>query len=308
MSLQRRIREHRATIILTVLVLLSLASLAAGKRGSLVSDALRTGVSVASHPFWIALNFTENAYSYAAEFVLDYHHNYREVNRLQQERAELAQRLADYEELRAEQRRLRQMLDFERSETAVTLLPAAIISRSLGAFVIDRGRTHGIERAMCVLAPDGAVVGVVSEVSPVNATVLTLHNPDCKIGALTVRNRVRGIVRGTGQVGANAVCEMEYIDMKDQIGVGDRVVTMGSGIYPAGRPIGTVVGVEAGQTLQKKARVLPDANFQSLDEVFVITQALIPAEEIRGRPRPQGAVSRAHPMPDERSMQERYAP
>ena len=96
--------------------------------------------------------------------------------------------------------------------------------------------------------------------------------------------------------------------MKDQIGNGDRVVTMGTGVYPAGRPIGTVTGVEAGKTLQKKARVQPDANLASLDEVFVITQALVPAEEMRGQPRPQGAVSRAYPMPDERSPQERYAP
>ena len=291
-----------------MLVILSLASLAAGKSGSEVSRVVRNGVSVASHPFWLALDFVEDSYTYAAGFVVDYHRNYTAVNRLRNDYAEMAQRLADYEELRAERQRLRRMLDFQRNEQTATLHSAEIISRSLGAFTIDQGSTDGIEPAMCVLAPDGAVVGLVSEVSPFNATVLTLHNPDCKIGALIARNRVRGIIRGTGQVGANAVCEMEYIDMKDQIGSGDRVVTMGTGVYPAGRPIGTVLGVEAGKTLQKKARVQPDANLQSLDEVFVITKALIPAEDMRGRPRPQGAVSRAHPMPDERSVQERYAP
>ncbi len=287
--------------------MLCLISLAIGKKGSLVSGALRNVVSVASHPFWLALNFAEESYGYAAGFVLDYHRNYNEAQRLRNEYAEMTQRVAEYGELRAERIWLRNMLDFARSEKTVTLLPAEIISRSLGAFTIDQGSTHGVEPAMCVLAPDGAVAGIVSEVSPFNATVLTLHNPDCKIGALIERNRVRGIVRGTGQVG-DAICEMEYIDMKDQIGNGDRVVTMGTGVYPAGRPIGTVVGVQAGKTLQKKARVQPDANLQSLDTVFVITQALIPADEIRGRPRPQGAVSRAHPMPDERSPQERYAP
>lgn len=290
-----------------MLVVLCLISLAVGKRGSLVSGAIRSVVSVASHPFWLALDAAEESYDYAAGFVLDYHRHYRESQRLQTEFAEVTQRLSEYKELKAEQERLRLMLEFERSETMVTLLPAEIISRSLGAFTIDQGRTHGVTPAMCVLAPDGAVVGVISEVSPFNATVLTLHNPDCKIGALIERNRVRGIVRGTGQV-AEAVCEMEYIDMKDQIGNGDRVVTMGTGVYPAGRPIGTVTGVEAGKTLQKKARVQPDANLASLDEVFVITQALVPAEEMRGQPRPQGAVSRAYPMPDERSPQERYAP
>lgn len=288
--------------------MLSLASLAGGKTGSEASRVIRNAVSVASHPFWLALGFVEDSYAYAAGFVVDYHRNYTMANRLRNECAEMGQRMADYEELRAERERLRHMLNFRRNEKTVTLHPAGIISRSLGAFTIDQGSTDGIEPAMCVITPDGAVVGLVSEVSPFNATVLTLHNPDCKIGALIKRNRVRGIIRGTGQVGANAVCEMEYIDMKDQIGSGDRVLTMGTGVYPAGRPIGTVMDVEAGKTLQKKALVQPDANLQSLDEVFVITQALIPAEEMRGRPRSQGAVSRAHPMPDERSMQERFAP
>ncbi|HOF40091.1 MAG TPA: rod shape-determining protein MreC [Candidatus Hydrogenedentes bacterium] len=305
--MKRRIREHRPIIILAVLVVLCLSSLAVGKRGSLVTRVVRNAISVASHPFWLALDFVEESYDYTAAFVLDYHRHYREAQRLQAEFAEATQRLSEFKELKAERERLRTMLDFERSETVATLLPAKIISRTLGAFTIDRGRMHDVAPAMCVLAPDGAVVGVVSEVSPFNATVLTLHNPDCKIGALIERNRVRGIVRGTGQV-AEALCEMEYIDMKDQIGNGDRVLTMGSGMYPAGRPIGTVIGVEAGKTLQKKARVLPDANLQSLDEVFVITQALIPADEMRGQPRPQGAVSRAYPMPDERPPQERYAP
>jgi rod shape-determining protein MreC len=305
--LKRRIREYRPNIILAVLVVLCLASLAFGPDGSDVSAALRNGVSVVSHPFWLGLDFVEESYSYAAGFVMDYHRSYREANRLRNEYAELTQHVAEFDELKAEQRRLRRMLDFERNEELATLLPAEIISRSLGAFTIDRGGSHGVEPAMCVIAPDGAVVGLVAEVSPFNATVFTLHNPDCKIGALVERNRVRGIVRGTGQFG-EAVCEMEYIDMKDMIGAGDRVVTMGTGIYPAGRPIGTVDSVEAGKTLQKKARVVPDANLQSLDEVFVITQALIPADEVRGRPRPQGAVSRAYPMPDERSVQERYAP
>jgi rod shape-determining protein MreC len=306
--LKRRIREHRAAIILAVLVMLSLASLAAGKRGSEVSRVIRNAVSVASHPFWLALDFVEDSYVYATGLVVDYHRNYTTANRLRNQCAEMAQQIADYKELRAERMRLRHMLNFQRKEETALLHPAEIISRSLGAFTVDQGSRDGIEPAMCVLAPDGAVVGLVSEVSPFNATVLTLHNPDCKIGALIERNRVRGIIRGTGQVGANAICEMEYIDMKDQIGSGDRVVTMGTGVYPAGRPIGTVLGVEAGKTLQKKARVQPDAELQSLDEVFVITQALIPATEMRGRPRPQGAVSRAHPMPDERSLQERYAP
>jgi len=306
--LKRRIGEHRATIILAVLVVLSLASLAAGKSGSDVSRVIRTGVSVASHPFWLALDFAEDSYNYASGFVLNYHQNYALANRLRTECAEMTQRLADHDELRAERERLRRMLDFQRGEKTATLLPAEIISRSLAAFTIDQGSTNGIEPAMCVLAPGGGVVGLVSEVSPFNATVLTLHNPDCKIGAIVERNRVRGIIRGTGQVGSNAVCEMEYIDMKDQIGSGDHVVTMGTGVYPAGRPIGTVLSVEAGKTLQKKARVQPDADLQSLDEVFVISQALIPAGEIRGGTRPQGAVSRAHLMPDERSPQERYAP
>ena len=53
-------------LILAVLVVLCLISLAVGKRGSLVSGAIRSVVSVASHPFWLALDAAEESYDYAA--------------------------------------------------------------------------------------------------------------------------------------------------------------------------------------------------------------------------------------------------
>ena len=54
-----------------MLVVLCLISLAVGKRGSLVSGAIRSVVSVASHPFWLALDAAEVSYAFAAGFVLD---------------------------------------------------------------------------------------------------------------------------------------------------------------------------------------------------------------------------------------------
>ena len=85
-----------------MLVVLCLISLAVGKRGSLVSGAIRSVVSVASHPFWLALDAAEESYDYAAGFVLDYHRHYRESQRLQTEFAEVTQRLSEYKELKAE--------------------------------------------------------------------------------------------------------------------------------------------------------------------------------------------------------------
>jgi cell shape-determining protein MreC len=97
--LKRRIREHRPIIILAVLMVLCLSSLAIGKRGSLVSRVVRNAISVASHPFWLSLDFVEESYDYAAAFVLDYHRHYRETQRLQAEFAEVTQRLAEFKEL-----------------------------------------------------------------------------------------------------------------------------------------------------------------------------------------------------------------
>jgi rod shape-determining protein MreC len=315
--LRRRIRENRSTIGLGILVLLSLTSLASGTKGSVVSDGIHTALSVVASPFWKTLHAIEAGTSYVSGLVLSYDSARKEADALQAELHALLLGAADHDELEAENERLRAMLQFQREQPGLALLPGEVmrvpgevISRSAGMLTVDRGSLHGVREFMCAMTKDG-VVGVVTRVEPTLCKVATLHSAECRVGAMIERNRVLGVVHGSGNVMSH-VCTMRYIDLKDDVRVGDTVVTSGgsggSVLYPPGCPIGTVTGTREENALQRAATLEPAADPYRLDEVFLVMRAQTPEETLAGPQRESDIVSMAHSMPDDRPIQERYAP
>jgi len=308
LSLPRRLSEQRSTVVLIILVICCLASLASGARAVVIADALRTAGSVAAYPFWKGLTAAQNTLSTASAFFLEYGAAKREAEALRYEVTDLSHALTALDELRAENERLRDMLEFVRTEPRFTVEPAQVIGRSFeGALTIDRGGVHGVREAMCVLTQDG-VVGMVAKVEPFFSHVYTLHHSQCRVGAMIPRNRVRGIVHGGGST-QRPVSTMQYIDIKDDVRPGDDVVTSGGSIFPSGFPIGRVTRVEFdSESLLKTAFIEPILDPYSLDEVFVLRAAPPSPEELTGEGgRTAGDVS-LYALPDNRSIQERYAP
>lgn len=288
-------------------MLLSLASLASGTTGGVMKDGIYTAVSVVSYPFWKALNAVSDGAGYVTGLVFSYRTAREEAESARREIHLLMPQLAEREELEGQNRRLRAMLAFERSHPRFAMLPAEVVSRSGGMLVIDRGSLHGVREFMCAMTKDG-VVGVVTRVEPTLSKVATLHSADCKIGAMIRRNRVTGVIHGSGSDYGH-ICSMRYIDLKDEVRVGDQVVTSrGSALYPAGFPIGSVTQIHEEGALQKTALVQPAADPYRLDEVFLVVKAQIPPEELAGASVEPEFASMAPTMPDSRPIQERYAP
>jgi rod shape-determining protein MreC len=298
--------EHRAIVILTVLVLLSLVSLASGKKGSVLSRGVRTVVSTTAYPFLKVLKLCESGYDYASGFVIQYDQARHDAEILRGKLAQAALLAADRAELAVENQRLRRALDFVGAEPRITLKPAAVISRAMGTLTIDRGSAQGVREGMCALTP-GGIAGIVSKVGPLNAHVLTLHNADCKIGAMIRRTRVRGIVHGSGS-DLSYVCRMEYIDLKDEVRENDEVISIGGGVFPRGYPIGRVTSVRGEGTLLQTAYVEPVADLYSIEEVLLVERELLAATDLTAASPSGQGISLAPTMPDERSPQERYAP
>ena len=307
LSLPRRLREQRSTIIFVILVVCCLASLASGARAVVIADALRTAGSVAAYPFWKGLTVAQNALNSTSAFFVEYGAAKREAEALRYEVTDLSRTLTALDELRAENERLREMLEFVRTEPRFTVEPAEVIGRSFeGALTIDRGGVHGVRDAMCVLTQDG-VVGMVAKVEPFFSHVYTLHHSQCRVGAMIPRNRVRGIVHGGGST-QRPVSTMQYIDIKDDVRPGDEVVTSGGSIFPSGFPVGTVTRVEFdSESLLKTAFIEPVLDPYSLDEVFVLRAAPPSPEELTGEDG-SGEDDLLYALPDNRSIQERYAP
>jgi len=266
-SLTRRIRENRPTVVFVVIVLLSLISLASGTEATFIGDGVRTGVHIVTYPFRIVFGAAEKGINYVGGLIFNYNSLREELATHSHRNAQLAAEVAEKDELLEENRRLRGMMEFDRAESELTFFPAEVIRSSTGKLTIDLGAMHGLEELMGVMTDQG-VVGVVTEVQPFESLVFTLHNSNCHVEAMIERNRVRGFI--SGSTAEDHFSTMEYIDLKDEIREGDQIVTGPNSLFPTGIPIGTIATPPTVGSLYKTAFVEPAVDPYRLDEVFVV--------------------------------------
>lgn len=313
MSLSRYISAHRPTVLLVILVTLSVVSLFAGTEASRLQNATKKAVSVTAYPFLKAYDLVGDGTDYVLGFVFEYDQQRQQNELLRKEAVALKMAVLKRAELERENQRLRRMMQFIRHEPRLSLEPAKVIESYKGMLRLDRGSVHDISESMCVVAEDG-VVGVVTEVALYTAIVATLHHPACKIGAMVQRNRLRaydGVIHASSD--PSTICTMDYIDMKDEVRKGDAVVTSPESLFPSGYRIGTISAPPRRTgSLWKTAEVQPAVDPYRLDEVFVIRKAAMDEDELLGPPvfpaPDEQAASMAPKAPDNRPLQERFAP
>ena len=100
---------------------------------------------------------------------------------------------------------------------------------------------------------------------------------------------------------------MNYIDMKDDVQVGDAVVTSPESIFPTGLAIGRVVAVHDTGTLWKTADVEPAVDPYRLDEVFILRHAVADENELAANAEQKPPEQKTEQQ-DSLSLQQQYAP
>ena len=308
MNLWRLFHTHRPLIVLILLVTASVISLVTGTESSTIHHGARRVVSILAYPFLKTVQMADNAGTYVYGFIANYHAIHQENTALRQLVVERNVLVARNNELFAENQRLRRDLNFLREQPNYQLEPAAILQNAKGILTIDRGSFHGIERSMAVISRDG-VVGVITEVDDFTSIVATLHHPDCKVGVMVWRNRLRaydGVLHASGS-DLSLVCTMEYIDFQADVRAGDLVVTSPESLFPAGYPVGTIGATPTGDTLWRRAEVIPLVDPYRLDVVYIVRRASEPHDILMGPPAAK-SLNMAPEMPDTRPLQERLAP
>lgn len=186
-------------------------------------------------------------------------------------------------ELRKENRRLREMLDFK-ERTAYTLLPAEVVARDpshwFETITINKGYADGVQKDMAVVTSQG-LVGNVFIVSQNSSRVLMLTDSRLAVSALVQRSREPGFVGIIeGYPEKKGFLRMSNLSPEANIQPGDAVISSGlGGVFPKGLVIGHVVEVGQDQYgLLQQAIVCPAVNFNRLEEVFIVIE--LPAEEI----------------------------
>ena len=191
--------------------------------------------------------------------------------------------VGETEELRAENARLRKMLDFQKETKDYTIRIADVIARNPDQWnnllVIDKGLKNGIKQEMAVITPEG-MVGYVERVSNFSANVrlITDQNPQRYISAKIAGKPVNGWIEGYDAEKKMLIMNKATLDAP--VNVGDLVITSGlGGVYPMGLVLGKVAEVTSDNYgLTKKIYVELSAHTDQIDEVFVVERSFIPPE------------------------------
>lgn len=197
-----------------------------------------------------------------------------ENEKLRTEVESLRETISQAEQVLAENRELRLMLDLDEPWAAMESVAAEVTSKIPGNFrwqyTIDKGAAEGIEVDMTVINTDG-LVGKILAVRDHSATVQTLIDPDAGAGASLEEKRYSGTIEGEG---AGQLLTLKFVDGDVPVEPGDEVQTsyLGGTLYPPNIPIGFVSTVDGGSGAdpELKVGVEPHVDFTRLDFVFVL--------------------------------------
>ena len=206
-------------------------------------------------------------------------HGKGEMAELEQANADLKQQLITDDEVKAENIRLRQMLNYKNANVNLDMVAARVIMTDFGSWtntmVIDRGANDGIAVNMAVVVPSG-VVGVVTDVYPDSARVQTIIDPRSAIGVIVQRpeSRVASVIKGNGNDPTSPT--LVNVAKDGDVLTGDMLVTSGyGGIFPKGLPVGHVTNiVNDPEGFVKNASVETTVDFRKVEDVFVIRSAV----------------------------------
>jgi rod shape-determining protein MreC len=194
--------------------------------------------------------------------------------RLSYDNARLREEVHSLEQAQVESRQLRRLLQLKDS-TPGDAVSAQVIGKDFTEFfrvtriVLDKG-ARDVRSHMPVVSPDG-VVGAVLHVAGDTVDVQLAVDAAFGVDVEDERTRARGFVRGTGDP-ARYGCKVEMVDSRDDVEIGDLLVTSGKGRwFPRGIPVARVTKVikrELGRDQDVDAA--PTVDFSRLDSVLVL--------------------------------------
>jgi rod shape-determining protein MreC len=215
--------------------------------------------------------------------------------RLSYDNARLRERVHALEQMQVENRQLRRLLQMKDALPGEAV-SAQVIGKDFTEFfrvtriVLDKGARE-VRPHMPVVSPDG-VVGAVLHVAGDTVDVQLAVDAAFGVDVEDERTHARGFVRGTGDP-ARYGCRVEMVDSRDEVEIGDLLVTSGKGHwFPRGIPVARVTKVvkrELGRDQDVDAA--PTVDFSRLDDVLVLitspgeeSAAIGTASSPRGRP------------------------
>jgi rod shape-determining protein MreC len=205
-----------------------------------------------------------------------------ELGHAQQELAKLREEKAQLIGILQENERLRALVGFKERHPEFTLVPARVIARDTTPYFrvlrITLSVPEGVKPRQPVVVA-GGVVGQIDKVSGSTAEVVLISDPRSRIDAITQRGRVQGVVQGLGHE-RDYKATVSYLSLKEEVRPDDTMVTSGmGGVFPQELIIGTIREVAPDDRgLFQHVILEPAVDLSQLDEVFIITGTVTPAQ------------------------------
>lgn len=271
---KNRAWKMAAVVLLFFVAISIIGSLTAREKNSL--NFAERGVRILAYPFQLLFNS-------ATERIQVLSIDINELAELRDANTQLRKEISNFQyELdllkkdQEENLRLKSLLEYkETTADYFTLQVAKVIGKSSSnwhrSIFINLGRQDGLTENMVVINHQG-LVGKVVNLSGRTAEVLLILDSDSGVGGrLSGTRKTIGVVQGMGLDRSGLA--FVHLPKEMEIQVGDRVVTSGlDDFYPPELNLGEVLEiVETERGFTKTAVLASSVDFESLEEVFVIT-------------------------------------
>ncbi|AWK50743.1 rod shape-determining protein MreC [Clostridium beijerinckii] len=212
---------------------------------------------------------------------LDFFLNFSEVKAQNKElinkNQELENKLSTYSDLKEENDRLREVLNFVEERNNYNYISCDIIGYSGGNFldgyIVNKGKNENIQKGMIVIAAQG-LVGQVTSVGNNWSIIQSLANENIAVSVMVESTRdATGYLKGFKDSKNRNLAKVYDLPMDSEVKEGDVIMTSGVGmIYPKEIRIGEVISVEEDKVkVMKSAVVKPYVDFNKLEELFIVS-------------------------------------
>jgi len=192
------------------------------------------------------------------------------------ENIELENKLLEYQTLKDENDRLREIVNFKNNKNNYNYIGTEIIGYSgesfTSGYIVDKGENDGIKKDMIVISNEG-LVGKVTSTGSNWSIIQSLINENIAVSVMVNTTReTSGILKGYTKSKDEYLTEVTNLSIDSKIKEGDVIVTSGLGkIYPKEIRVGEVISVETDEIkLMKTAIVKPYVDFTNLEELFIV--------------------------------------
>ncbi len=202
----------------------------------------------------------------------------KENEQLRIKNENLERQMQSYEEMRLENERLKELLNFVTTSVDYEYVGGRVIGAStnkwFGVFTVNIGRNNGVEENMTVVNSEG-VVGRVIEVGASWCKVASIIDSSTSMSVIVQRTRDNCMVRGAlNEQSGDDNLFLYYLASNNDLVPGDAIVTSGIGEnVPKGLKVGTVKEVlrTNDDSRQSNAIITPAVDFEHIEEVLIIT-------------------------------------